>query len=276
MAATAPPLYVEPPAVVPAGFGLAAVAGMPPTGDAHWQNGIEYQPLACRPAGAWGDPCATEQDDKTLPYGVDTITALPFTVYAGWNCKIVGYTEQEVMQRAQANLLLGEWRTVEDTVWTGAMGNTPYLASPDAVDLGAAADPVDALALLENYLGDAFGGTGVIHMDRYLATHLITNGTITPQGGRLMTGLGTAVAAGGGYTANTGPDGTPAADGSYWMYATGAVSIRRSEIFVSPDTVGAALNKTTNDVMVLAERTYVVDWACAHGAVLVGPAPTGG
>jgi hypothetical protein len=271
MAPTAPPLYVEPPAVVPAGFGLAAVAGMPPTGDAHWQNGIQYQPLDCDPAGAWGDPCAADQPDKSVPYGVGLVTATPFTVYAGWNCKAVGYTEAEILQRAQANLLLGEWRAVEDTVWTGALGNTPALATADADNLGTAADPVDALALLEDYLGQTFGGQGVIHMSRYLATHLITNGTITPQGDRLMTGLGTLVAAGGGYTANTGPDGTDAAAGSYWMYATGPVSIRRSEVFVNPDTVGAALNRTTNDVLVLAERTYVVDWACAHGAVLVGP-----
>jgi hypothetical protein len=85
----------------------------------------------------------------------------------------------------------------------------------------------------------------------------------------LRTHLGTPVAAGGGYVVNTGPDGAPAPPGTAWLYGTGPVSIRRGEVFINPDSIGQALNRTTNEIEILAEREYVVGFDCLLAAVLI-------
>jgi hypothetical protein len=72
-----------------------------------------------------------------------------------------------------------------------------------------------------------------------------------------------------GGSPNTGPDGSPAPAGTAWIYASGTVVIRRSEIFVNPDTLAAALNRSTNEVLVLAEREIVITRECGTAAVLV-------
>ncbi len=94
---------------------------------------------------------------------------------------------------------------------------------------------------------------------------------VTRESGRLVTTQGVPVAAGAGYTeANTGPNGIPAPDGSWWVYITGPVHIRRGPITETPPAQG--FDPRTNDITALAERQYVVGWdSCLTAAVLFTP-----
>lgn len=275
MAPTCPPLYVDPPVVEPYEFGLFSVAQMPPEDrDPHWRCGVQYEPLTCDKARTEGDRCDTPQPDKTVDDGVPLSMGDPFTVYDGYLCRLPGRPSQEdIVNRARQALLLGEQRAVEEAFWTGSAGNDPHLADPSAVILNPVpTDPLNivaGLAALENFLGETYAGVGLVHGPRGVATLLSKDGLITATRTGLRTILGTGLAAGGGYVVNTGPDGTPAPDGTAWMYATGAVVIRRGPIIINPDTVAAAFNRSTNEVEILAEREYVITRECALGAVLV-------
>jgi subtilisin family serine protease len=279
MPPTCPNLYVKAPAVERYGFGLFSVAIMPaPEADPHWRCGVEYEPYACDQARVEGDRCATPQPDKEVDDGVPLVTGSPFTVYDGYLCRLPGRpSEAEIHDRATQALELGEQRAVEEVFWTGTAGNTPHLADPSAVVLNATPTPTAADALnivagvaaLETYLGAHYSGVGILHMPRGAATLLSREGVIFRERTALRTLLGTGVAAGGGYAVNVGPDGTEAPDGTAWIYATGAVVIRRGEIIINPDTVAAALNRATNEVEILAERQYVITSECVLAAVLV-------
>lgn len=276
---TCPPLYVSPPTVEPYGYGLFSVAQFPVETDRHWRCGVQWEPYACTPARALGDQCDFPGVEKEVDDGVPLVEASAFTVYGGYLCRLPGRPQQaDIEDRIRQAIRLGEQRIVERTFWSGDLGNTPFLASPDAVVLNAvdpptAADalsPVAGIAALESFLRENYGGTGVIHAPAGAVPLLAHYNQLRPDGGApLRTWLGTPIAAGGGYVINTGPDGTPAPPGTSWLYATGPVAIRRGEIFINPNTVAQALNRTTNEVEILAEREYVIGFDCLLAAVLI-------
>ncbi|MBP2703519.1 hypothetical protein JOL79_06865 [Microbispora sp. RL4-1S] len=273
-------MYVSPPTVEPYGYGLFSVAQFPVETDRHWRCGVEWEPYACDPARTIADDCHLPPVEKVLDDGVPLVSASAFTVYGSYLCRTVGRTEQQILDRVRQAVRLGEQRAVEHAFWTGELGNTPRLADPGAVilnpggvipaDAGDALSPVAGLAALESYLRESYGGTGVIHAPAgavpVLAQAQQFCGTCTAP---LRTWLGTPVAAGGGYVVNTGPDGNPAPAGTAWLYGTGPVAIRRGEVFINPDSIGQALNRTTNEVAILAEREYVVGFDCLLAAVLI-------
>ncbi|MEV0822525.1 hypothetical protein [Nonomuraea rubra] len=275
---TCPPLYVNPPAVEPYAGGLFSVAQFPAEQDRHWRCGVMWEPYACTPARGLGDQCDNPDAEKEVDDGVPLVEAGAFTVYGGYLCRTVGRSEADILDRIRQAVRLGEQRAVEQAFWTGDLGNTPYLASPDAVVLNPGGLPVDAaealtpqagIAALESYLRENYGGTGVIHMPAGAVPVMARYNQFCGCDFPLRTWLGTPVAAGGGYVINTGPDGQPAPPGTAWLYATGPVAIRRGEVFINPDTVAQALNRTTNEIEILAEREYVVGFDCLLAAVLI-------
>ena len=73
--------------------------------------------------------------------------------------------------------------------------------------------------------------------------------------------MGSVVSAG-CYAGNT-PGGVVPADGTFWVYITGQTTVWRtpdSEVMISP--LEGALNRTTNQFRMLAEREYVVTYEC--------------
>lgn len=265
-----PPVYVAAPAVTPYGAGLYSVAQLPAEPGDRWQTGVEYEPDGCAEAASvWVDSCVPgDRADKDVPEGIPVASGDPFTVIGGLVCRLVGHTEAELMARARRNLELGEQRAVETAFWGGALGNTPHLADTSTTVVSGAAglSLVDGVGLLEEHLATNYAGVGVLHAARRVAAPAAQKVQAVKESGRLVTNLGTRWAFYGG-APNTGPDGTPAAAGSAWIYATGEVVIRRSEIWM-PD-VGELLNRTTNEVALIAERTVVITTECITAAALV-------
>lgn len=278
-----PRIGVAPPPFVPALYGLLSVASIIDEADAHWRSGIEFSPDACAPAKTYGDACPLPLDRvKEIEAGVAWSGADPFTVYSGVQCSPVGLSAEEFDRRATAALVNGEGRAVEAAFWTGALDNGETLAGrlaednpvdsngviyPEATVIGGASESLgNGLALLEEALGDCYPGRGVIHMDRYAASHLADD-KFNITGSTLTTMLGTQVAAGTGYP-GTGPGNDAPAAGTRYMYATGAVRVTRSAV----ELVGEfreSLDRSVNTVTRLAERTYVIGWDCCLFAVNV-------
>lgn len=256
-----PAIQVEAPTRAPLPYGLFSVLSPTTPTDPHWQLGAEWQPLECGPLRGIGDPSCQPGQTVGLPkvfdIGLLDANATAFTVYGEKECDPIGSSFAEIQDLASQRLLGGEQQAVERIVWTGEVGNTPSFDKSDAVQIGTAADPVHALALAEQFLGEQSAGQGVIHMPRLIATLLGTQ-YLTGSGSVLRTTLGTPVVAGGGY-----PN-----DGR--IFTTGQMFGFRSEVFYSTNRPGDLLDRRTNDAYAVAERTYLVGFdPCPVGEVAV-------
>lgn len=190
-----------------------------------------------------------------------------FGVYGGIKCKGPGFTMAdgeakvraafEAMESVGVERALMTTRFVDGAAWDPATDLTPA---------GGAVSASIGLALLEGDAACKYAGTPIIHAPRAVASLLSTVGAgIERDGNRLLSKLGTPIAAGGGYACpNSGPTGAAPAAGEAWMYASGTVKVARGELLVHSD-----IDREQNDVYVLAERAYVAVVDCYTAAVRV-------
>lgn len=281
-------MQIAPPVRTPLSYGLLSVAQMPTEGDDHWQNGVLYETDPCSRANITTTDCPVPPADKQRTATLALRCSEPFTVYTMPVCSAVGFIDR-AERVAVAALTSGEARAVEREFWTGEFGTEPHLAANLAaatgtdgcvtqtaatVVTGSPMTPVEGLALLEEALSSCYGNEGVIHITPATLTLLETNSTIQRDGTRLRSPNGHLVAAGAGYP-GTGPDGTTPPAGVRWMYATGAVFARRSQVNVPQSRAQDVLDRNKNSVFLVAERTYVLGWECCHLAVPVRVATAG-
>jgi hypothetical protein len=257
----------------PLPYGLFSVLAPRPEGDGRWMNGMEWQTLTCEPVSGRSGPGCDDVADENGDYpegvvglpkaldrnggGVDDAAA--FAVYGHFNCSPVGWTPEAAQERATAHLLAREEARVEQALWTGDLGNTPNLQG--AVDLtsGGPVSPAAAAALLEDWIATEYGSLGVLHGTRGAALLLARDYVLEQSSSRLTTTVGTPMVAGAGYP-NTGPDGAPAAAGTWWLYVTPRLFGYRSDILTSSATPGDLLDRSTNDLYSVAERGYALGW----------------
>lgn len=293
-------LIVAPPTFTASPYGLLAAADIRPSGDDHWQMGVTWTDI-CGGAGTTVADCDTSAPIITgsgmIPVKQATTVrttwgATPFTVYVEVDCSPVDFYENRdtVMQAALDRY---ESYQVERTFWTGIAldrNNTggfanavlPHLAANSAVNetqmgrvtqlqlaatvvTGSALNVADALGALEGALATCLNGTGFIHVPQALAPTLAL--ITRQQGGRLITPNGNTLVIGSGYP-GTAPAGTSPALGTSWMYATGPVFGYRSnaQIYAAPNQ---SLDRSTNTMKAIIERTYVLGYDCCLFAQLV-------
>jgi hypothetical protein len=268
-------LYVDPIPFVPLQGGLDSVVTSRDITDPHWQGGIEWTSNCVDAAAVTALECDDTPEvvwtDTPTGYG-DQVTRSTFTVYHNYQCSTGGRTLEEHTARAIEALTRGETRTIEAVVERG--GPTPdgtlgplsasSLAGQAIVLDGGPATIVPALAGLEQALGWAYGGQGVIHLSRALAIAAAEASLLTFTQGRYRTALGTPVAVGSGYLGGPGgPAGatqTAYATGPLIMYRTAAELIGRPE---------ESVIRNVNTVSMTVQRTVAVGWDCDAFAVPV-------
>lgn len=275
---------VDLPAVfTPLPYGLWDTVQHPAATGPHWQQGItwvERCPVGdttydeCTSVTGTGAPPAPPAKTANVEQG--SRGATPFTVYAEFECSPVGVADAETV--ASDALDRVEQQQVEAAFWTGVAGGQdvvfPHLAADTEVldgevVLQTVASPVvtgggdvaQALGALEQELADCYSGQGLIHVPRSALPTLAAWNLATVVDGRLVTPAGNLIVAGTGYTGSA-PDGTAAADGTAWIYATGAAWGYRSDPYVS--RLRDSLDRTSNTIRMLAERTYLIGFECCH------------
>ncbi len=287
-----PRMYVASPTFIPRPFGLlSALATEIRSGDAHWRNGITYESL-CPEAGTTYDDCfavsgtgaaAPAPGTKSPTFEHEYRGATPFTVYAEVDCSAPDFwnDSQGMIERALSRV---EEDAVEAAVWTGVAGGNPvvwpHLAADEVVtdrsgitlqtaavtvSGGAIFSVVEGIGRLEGALGDCHRGVGVIHVPAELGAALADANLLVREGPRYRTPNGNVVVLGQGYP-GTSPAGTLPGD-SRWVYATGIPIIYRSDIYVTPPV--STLDRSSNSVTPIAERTFVVGWECCHVGVQI-------
>lgn len=289
-----PRLFVAPPSFTPAPYGLLSVvqARYDET-NPHWRAGVTWQPLcgiaestydSCLAVTGTGEPPAPPAKAATATW--EARGATPFTVYAQFDCSPAVFATQSQRLGEESLTRTESWQ-VERAFWTGLAGGQttvfPHLAAnaqvvdSEGVLLQTAStavtgvvDIVEGLASVEKALADCLNGVGVIHVPAQLIPTMSAQNLIVREGSRLRTWNGNWVAAGAGYP-GTAPDGSVPAAGGAWIYGTGPVFAYRSAVEVMP--ISSIVNRSTNDVQAIAERTYVLGFDCCHVAALIS---TGG
>lgn len=284
-----PPERIDgPPPLAPA-YGLlqaaaAAAAGVRLVTEAsdRWINGVEVYPYPPDCADVY-DPCAPGSIQEAKGFGseVESPRFGAMTVYEPVTCTARGVGNQdEFKARAVAALTAVEGAAVARELLTGdRMPLQPHLSDGQGVfpNGDTATSPMNGLALLEAEIARSCR-QGLIHVSPQMATFLRERLVIDDRGGVLRTTNGIVVINDFGYVDGATPatHATPGAT-EEWMYASGPVDIRRSEVFVIPETPAEALdrgmgatNDRTNTVTYRAERYYLADWDTeVQAAVLV-------
>lgn len=274
---------VDPPAFTALPHGLWDSIQHPNPTSTHWQQGITWQERCPTGATTYAECLAVSGTGgpPTPPAKTGNVEqtnrgATPFTVYAQFECSPVGMADAATV--GSDALARVEQHQVEAAFWTGVAGGKPVVfphlaADAEVVDsqdivlqptaspaVTGSADVAHALGVLEQELADCYSGQGLIHVPRVaLPTLAAWKLARVDEAGRLVTPGGNLIVAGGGYT-GSGPDGAAAAAGTSWIYATGAAFGYRSSVYVSP--VRESLDRSTNTLHMLAERTYVLGFEC--------------
>lgn len=270
-----PPKYGLLQAAEAAASGVSIITDVDAGGRERWGNGVEVFPYPPDPAKSW-NACALGTFRQSKDSGTTVVNPQfdPMIIYIAEHCSAVRIDQDSYTQRATAALAAVESAAVATEFMRGdELPLNPNLGNSTRLVLlngGAVTSPTNALALLEWAIAQS-QRAGIIHMTPSLMAALgqlkWDNST-----GVVRTPAGTVVVPEAGYSrqGSWAPVGGAQAHGTQeWMFATGPIEIRRTEMFVVPERIDQAINRTTNDVTYRAERYYLVDWDVQlHAAVL--------
>lgn len=275
MVATIPPVLVEKPTPFPPRrYGLLQAAVGPLDLPTHGRNGgMQYVTGLCGTGFGYEIECVDDQDSKAAAFtenGSTTVLGSPFIVFATMVCGTVGFTFAEQRALVMERLRGVEQSVVETAFSTSTFGQGPGLLAADGIiTVTGAGDSVgNVLSELERarYCGftgnlTQYGPPGYLHVAIPVLNALKENHLVEFVNNRWQTPMGTVVSA--GCYANNDPAGAAPADGVFWMYITGQTTIWAtpdSQVQVAP--VEGSLDRTTNQMLMLAEREYVVTYEC--------------
>ncbi len=254
----------------PLRYGLFAAANGPsPFPEEHAREfGMRYDMLGCGDAHGYEIICdPSELAEKDFDPNTAERPVLPFITYASLECGPLGYGAEYLTRKTIRRLVANEQEIVEQALWAGGFGNAPALEDAATADLGAAADIVEGISILEEWASENYGYVPVIHAESRVAAYAAEAHQVDRRAPRLYTPLGSIWSFGGGYP-GTGPAGEVPVAGNTWLFITGQVYLwRNAEIFVPP--VLEVMNRTTNTMRVLAEREWAVSYDCVAAAVEV-------
>lgn len=218
-------------------------------------SGVSYKPTTCGNARRYPIECPVDvtPPEKTFDPADPYVEGDSFIVYAGWECKSVGQTPEQLETSVRQRLRNGEQNGAE-------AGLADQLAA-EAVPLTA--DDPDSIRStigeLEQWLYGVdtagYGNVGFIHAPARYAAFAGRDGLIRLDGRVWKTPMGTIVVFGGGY-----PD-----DGR--LYISGQVTVWRADEPLVPPARDT-FNHRTNTYRLLAEREYIVTFDCVAASVV--------
>lgn len=267
------PLYGLLPSAASVAPGVRIVPDADGRGIERWMNGVVVYPYGTGLSNihnGWARGSARLK--VAAPEQPEWPEFEPMTVY--WTGECTAYrtwNQQEYRARLIAEFSAVESASVAREFVRGeTLDSQPFLADGNGEfpNGDTATSPRHALALLEEEIA-LTGKAGVIHISPTVLMALggIGIGTVVSDGGVIRTINGTLIVPDAGYAGGSQPLGHASGE---WVYATGPIEIRRSEVFVTPDDVSQALDRVDNNLEYRVERYYLVDWdGLLHAAVNV-------
>lgn len=263
----------------------AGVRIVPDTDDKgieRWLNGVEVYPYP-PDLGDVFDPCAPGTFGTTKGFGLEVPHPQfgGMTVWLAETCTASKVWDQDGFKaRAVVALSAVESAAIAHELMTGErMPLNPHFSDGEGSfpNGNAVTSIVNGLAMLEDEIART-GKLGLIHCTPGTVTLMRERFTVDSKTGVIRTINGNVVIPDAGYVDGATPAGHPDPGANQeWIYATGPIDVRRSEMFTLPETVAEALdrgmgatNGKTNAITYRVERYYVVDWdTVLQAAVLV-------
>lgn len=271
---------------------LKAEGIIPPTaGDYRWLNGVEVYPYPPDTPGLY-EPCGSAlgtAGSKSFGSALQHPKFSALTLYLAETCTSYKvWSQAEFKARAVLALTAVQSFGIALNLLTGqADPLSPYLADGDGAfpNTDVVTNPMNGLALLEQQIA-LTGKLGLIHCSPQYASALRERFAVDDRGGVIRTINGNVLIPDSGYAAGSTPHGHAAPTGTQeWIYATGPIDVRLSEIFTLPDKVSEALDRGTsgsattgrpNSITYRAERYSLATWDTElQAAVLVDRCQSG-
>lgn len=268
-----------PPAQAPR-YGLLVAAPVVQGPLAEWANGFQFLPEQCSGGGRAAITCLGDTEMVEPDSNPDDAVGDPFLIWAGDECRTVGYASRNLEARARRMLEAIQSYEVANELWTGSLRDSTSAgtypmdnlvltdATSDTLTDGPTSE-VAALGCLEYALGvSTRGARGMVHMTTQLLTHLVAEGVVVRDGNLWVTPTGNIVVADAGYD-GSGPGGVLATT-SQWMYGTEMIQLRLAAVEIAQGDIGQALDRSVDRLAYTAQRLVAYQWSgCAHAAVEV-------
>lgn len=261
-----PGLIVPAPEPLRRRYGLFDAASGPIDLPTHGEGGgVRYVPVTCGEAYAYGVTCYTGEvaaPEKPLDPDTEEVSSGVFAVLATLNCGAPGYSTEEFRGKVLRRLEATEQAAVERALWSGLdfEGNWLGILSLDieATAVPTNYDPAlitDVVGALERYAytDSGYGGVAYIHAPVEVAAFAAEAGLIVQDGPRKVTPLG-SVWAFGAYPAGE-------------VIVTGQTAVWRAPEIQVYDS----FDRTSNEVVLVAERAYSVAFECFAGRAEFDP-----
>lgn len=226
-------------------------------------SAIEWSPEQAYGGGVVTIDCDGGTDEISPDTNIGRTTSEPFIVWAEDHCSTFGFRDHDFAARARRQLEAVQSAQAAEELWKGSLAAaTPlanmYLAKDPQILTTAASAVLDAFVLLEMGLAEMLGGRrGMIHCTPGMLARLANAYLIERQGTVWVSPVGTVVVADAGYP-GTGPAGDNG--GKEWMYATPFIQYRLGEVMMVPGDWRETVDRATNDVQVVAQRTVLLQW----------------
>jgi hypothetical protein len=248
-------------------YGLFDAASGPIDLPSHGEGGgVRFVPVTCGEAYAYGVTCYSGEvaaPEKPLDLDTDEVEAGVFAVLSTLNCGATGYSTEEFRGKVLRRLEASEQAAVERAFWSGLdfEGNSLGILALDAeaVAVPTSYDPAlitDVVGALERYAytDNQYGGVAYIHAPVEVA----------------------ALAAEAGLILQDGPNRKVTPMGSVWSfgaYPAGSVIVTgQTAVWRAPEIqVYDSFDRTSNEVVLVAERTYSVAFECFAGRAELDP-----
>lgn len=242
---------------------LLSLPGVLQTGG-RWDGGVNMWGFTDGLPSLW-DACSSgtfrikEDESGDVPIvGFDS-----FVIYIAQVCSTFGIATDLPgwVMRANAVLEATQSFAIEKALSHGIPGlpDNRFLGDTYLTSLATNVAPVTGLSYLENAIG-ATGRRGIIHLTPAVAAALDLDLSNNNAGGPLMTLSGNLISIGGGYI-GTDPASEASPDSSHdWIFATGPIQVRLSEILSGPEEIGGMVDSETNEVIYRAEKLANVSW----------------
>lgn len=242
------------------------------TDTSRWEGGHAYNPETC--TLAFRDTiCPTPGQYGNVAATGNQVEITPFFIYATDKSSTFNRKTRDFYSRAQRNLLASEAQIIEQEFMSNTLGTAnPYVLNPAISKTVVTTQPLapwHALAEVEQAASQIVGERIMIHVRPHILVMLAGATLIRREGNVWLTPMDSIIVPGRGYP-GTGPAGQ-AIGSSEWMYATSRIEIRRGPIEFLPEPIeatednpygvpAAGINRSTNDIIVTAQRIVSVGW----------------
>lgn len=246
---------------------LLSIPGVLDESGGRWDGGVNFWGYTVDTPSTWAACSGGSFDIKDDAGEVASSGFDSFAIYVTEECTTFSVASdlEGFRQRAEIVLEATQSFAVEQALVSGVDGLpfNKFLGDADLTSLATNVSARVGISYLENAIG-ATGRRGMIHITPAvaIAAGIVLDNLDNPQP-LLITPAGNVIVIGAGYigAAPTG-ESAPAATKD-WIFATGPVSARLSDVLAGPGDLPGMIDHELNDVVYRAEKLAWVGWDTA-------------